>query len=105
MNRPVSTKMIALAILGLMVASACGQKPGVADEPVPGFAAAGGLEGAQIDPETGGIIDPETGQIIDPETGEVIGTVGSSGAGGSTTSSGPSSSGTGSGGDGPGAGR
>jgi branched-chain amino acid transport system substrate-binding protein len=102
MNRPVSTKMIALAILGLMVASACGQKPGVADEPVPGFAAAGGLEGAQIDPETGGIIDPETGQIIDPETGEVIGTVGSSGAGGSTTSSGPSSSGTGSGGDGPG---
>lgn len=54
--------MTAVAVLMLMVAAACGQKPGVADNAV----AVGGLAG-------GPVIDPETGQVIDPETGEVLG--------------------------------
>lgn len=77
MSRPrLMLKTIALAALVVVSAAACGQKPGVAEQPVPGFAAAGGLEGAVVDPETGEIIDPETGEVIDPETGEIIGTTG-----------------------------
>jgi len=81
-----STKAVALAVVALLAAAACGQKPGVAEQPG-GFAAAGGLQGATIDPETGGIVT-ETGEIIDPETGEVIGTVDDLG----TTTGGPSGS-------------
>lgn len=86
MSQRPSMKMVALAAVALMVASACGQKPGVADDPVPGFAAAGGLGGATVDPETGGVVDPDTGEVIDPDTGEVIGTVGGSELGGSGSS-------------------
>lgn len=89
-------RLIALAALMLMVAAACGQKPGVADNAV----AAGGLAG-------GAIVDPETGQVIDPETGEVLGSAedfGLDASGGSTTggsSSTTTGSGSTSGGTGP----
>lgn len=70
MHRPRRLQLISLAALMLIVAAACGQKPGVADQaPV----ASGQIpSGAVIDPETGAVIDPETGEVIDPQTGEVI---------------------------------
>ncbi|MFP5297751.1 MAG: ABC transporter substrate-binding protein, partial [Actinomycetota bacterium] len=79
-------RLIALAALMLLVAAACGQKPGVADKAV----AAGGLAG-------GAIIDPETGQVIDPETGEVLGSAEEFGldASGGTTTGGSGSTTTG----------
>lgn len=70
MHHPRRLQLISLAALMLIVAAACGQKPGVADQaPV----ASGQIpSGAVIDPETGAVIDPETGEVIDPQTGEVI---------------------------------
>ncbi|HVF53785.1 MAG TPA: ABC transporter substrate-binding protein [Actinomycetota bacterium] len=58
----------AVAALVVLVASACGQKSGVA------LTGATGLEGRQvvIDPETGQTVDAETGEVVDPSTGEVI---------------------------------
>lgn len=83
---------LAVALVMLFVAAACGQRPGVAEQPAP---FAGGLGGGyQINPETGEIIDPETGEIIDPTTGEVIGGTGGTGTTG-TTGGGTGSTGTG----------
>lgn len=81
-----------VTLLMLVVAAACGQKPGVAERFPVGIGGVGGS--LQVDPETGNVINTETGEIIDPETGEVIGTVDEGGTG-SDFSSG---SGTGSGG-------
>ncbi len=66
---------ITVGLLLLLVAAACGQKPGVADSAA-GFNLSAGAElpeGFEVD-ESGNIINTETGEIIDPETGEVIGT-------------------------------
>ena len=68
-------KLRALIIGSLILAAACGQKPGVSELP-------NGLEGIALPP--GATVDPDTGQIVDAE-GNVIGdsgTVGGSGAGG-----------------------
>lgn len=72
-------RVIAFAAVALLIAGACGQKPGVADQ---GTFTAGQL------PE-GTVINEETGEVIDAETGEVVGTVGD-----------PTSPGTGPGGGG-----
>lgn len=79
--------MIAVILAMLLVAVACGQKDGVADQAA-GFS--GLPAGAVIDPETGAVIDPETGALLDPETGEVLdpGTTG-----GTTSSEGDSATG------------
>lgn len=70
----------------LMVAAACGQKPGVAEQGV-------ALAGAQ----GGAIVDPETGELIDPETGEVLAASGDTSlSGGGSTSGGSTSGGGGS---------
>ena len=58
-------RLVALAAACLLVAAACGQKPGVAEQP--GAVAAGGElqlpEGTALDAE-GNLIDTETGEII-----------------------------------------
>jgi branched-chain amino acid transport system substrate-binding protein len=94
---PPSMTAIAAAAILVLVISACGQKPGVSEQPVPGGIALGGL---QVDPETGKLVDAE-GNVIDPNTGEIIGQAGGSG-GGSLAGGGSSgrSSGGGSGGGG-----
>jgi ABC-type branched-subunit amino acid transport system substrate-binding protein len=108
--RRKTVQVIALAALMLMVAAACGQKPGVNRQPT-GFAAGG----AAALPEGTKVVD---GQVIDEETGEVLGSAedfglgdvasgdtggtgdtGSGGAGGAGGDDG-GSSGTGSGGAG-----
>jgi ABC-type branched-subunit amino acid transport system substrate-binding protein len=91
------TALAAAAILVLLI-SACGQKPGVSEQPVPGGIALGGL---QVDPETGKLVDEE-GNIIDPNTGEIIGGSGGSGGLSGGSSGGPSGGGSSGGGGGGG---
>ncbi|HVF53995.1 MAG TPA: ABC transporter substrate-binding protein [Actinomycetota bacterium] len=77
--------LIALCALLLIVAAACGQKPGVGLGALPAGAAG---ENIVVDPETGALVNTETGEIFDPETGEVI----STGSGGIIDSSGDTTS-------------
>lgn len=66
-----SRSIALVATLVVLTLTACGQKPGVVNEPKPVQHLGGGLPpGAQV--------DPETGQILDAE-GNVIGTVGPDG--------------------------
>jgi branched-chain amino acid transport system substrate-binding protein len=74
---------VALTGVMLIVAAACGQKPGVAEQGIPVGALAGSQAVGEVkcDPETGQCVD-EAGNIIDPNTGEIIGKVGEDGTGG-----------------------
>ncbi|HEX2050627.1 MAG TPA: ABC transporter substrate-binding protein [Actinomycetota bacterium] len=94
-----SSRLTAAVVAGVMllVAAACGQKPGVSEQGV----AFGDLglagEDLRCDPETGQCVDDQ-GNIIDAETGEVIGHIDDEGSGGTTTTSddglGPTASGS-----------
>ena len=83
-----SSRLTAAVVAGVMllVAAACGQKPGVSEQGV----AFGDLglagENLRCDPETGQCVDDQ-GNIIDAETGEVIGHVDDGVDGGTTTTS------------------
>lgn len=65
MNRHRYLRLVAVSILVLMVAAACGQKPGVSQQ-ASGLASGGALqlpEGTELDAE-GNLVDSETGEVI-----------------------------------------
>ena len=90
----------ALLLCLLLVAAACGQKPGVAGTVTAGGGLAAGsvdpatgeLIGGAVDPATGealaGAVDPATGAAIDPATGAAAGGGGAAAGGGATASAG-----------------
>lgn len=96
---------LALVLIMLLAAAACGQKAGVA-----GVSTGGGLAAGSVDPETGEVLDPATGApldgtVVDPATGEVVdvgvaggGTGGSPGGGTTGGGAAPPTGGGGAGG-------
>jgi branched-chain amino acid transport system substrate-binding protein len=89
---------VALVGVMLLVAAACGQKPGVAEQgiPVGALGSSQAVGEVKCDPETGECVD-EAGNLIDPNTGEIIGRAGEGGGtGGLTALGGGGSSGSGS---------
>lgn len=97
--RRTPLRLIALALLALVFAAACGQKPGVLPDNLEAIAS-GDYE---VD-EEGNIIDPETGEIIATaeEAGGLLGGDPSASGGGGGFATGGESNTTGGGGDGPG---
>jgi ABC-type branched-subunit amino acid transport system substrate-binding protein len=70
MTRSLRGGAVALLLPLLLLAAACGQKPGVAGVSTGQLAA-----GAVVDPETGELVDPATGlavDSVDPATGEAV---------------------------------
>lgn len=92
MSKNLATR-IAVALCMLLVAAACGQKPGVADQAAFTGALTAG-DGTVLD-EEGNLVDAETGEVLATaeELAESGGTVATSTTGGSsTTQGGPGSS-------------
>jgi branched-chain amino acid transport system substrate-binding protein len=87
-------RLAAVALLMLMVAAACGQKPGVVDGNT-SLTTATGEEGV-LD-SSGNLIDPETGEVL--ATAEELASGGDSTGGGSTTTTTGGGSSTETGGD------
>lgn len=96
MNNPrLLVRLLAVAAIMLLIATGCGQKPGVAEQ-----LSAGALPpGATIDPETGQIIDAE-GNVIGSTTDGTFDTGAVGGAGSGTTGSGTTTTTTDGGGGG-----
>lgn len=87
MSRSSRPTLAAVAGVMLLVAAACGQKPGVSEQGTTFGDLGLAGENLRCDAETGQCVDEE-GNIIDAETGEVIGHVdtGVEGGGGGTAS-------------------
>lgn len=84
-----------VAIVALVV-TACGQKPGVFDDPPPLTAAVSGRASGGVVLDDGTVVDPDTGEVVGAvdDVEDALGTAGT--AGGASTSSSGSSPSTGS---------
>lgn len=74
MSRPSRPTLAVVAGIMLLVAAACGQKPGVAEQGVTFGDLGLAGEDLRCDAETGQCVDAD-GNIVDPETGEIVGHV------------------------------